>query len=175
MHTPDISDLTRINLAGDGPVFGSPCGCHISETRPPFWELPQTQHITNHRRSGLRASHTAPANVWPGTFLIRNWRLAWNATRCRVLLSTVLRTVWGVVVYFGPWQLVSANFQINTREFRIGNCCEWIAFSLALPQTRDNRRSTRTGDIAGKVVESVSISNESLFSWLLYLYEKLAA
>ncbi|TWW69657.1 Ubiquitin carboxyl-terminal hydrolase 7 [Takifugu flavidus] len=37
-----------------------------------------------------------------------------------------------------------------------GSCFEWIASPSALPQTRDNRRSARTGDIAGKVAECVS-------------------
>lgn len=77
----------------------------------------------------------------------------------------------GELVYVGQWQLSSPRTSKSTLVlFRIGNCFEWIAFSSALPQTRDNRRSTRTGDIAGKVVECVSIANEPLFSLLLYLY-----
>lgn len=40
-----------------------------------------------------------------------------------------------------------------------GSCFEWIASPCALPQTRDNRRSARTGDTAGKVAECVSVSD----------------
>ncbi len=82
----------------------------------------------------------------------------------------------GESVYVGPWQLSSPRTSKSTLVlFRIGNWFEWIAFSYALPQTRDNRRSTRTGAIAGKVVKCVSIANEPLFSLLLHLYHQLAA
>lgn len=119
VHTPDLYHLTWI---WTWPGMGQCLVLHADVTfqrraRPPFWDLPQTQHITNHGRSGLRAMveiHTAQANVvWPGTFLTRNKRLARNAAKCRVLLYIVLGAVWGIGLCRAVATLVSANFQIN--------------------------------------------------------------
>lgn len=170
----------HVNLAGAGPVFGSPCGCDISEKsrRPPFWDLPQTRS-THHKPREERGweLHRLRLTLYDRAHSSRETRgLARNATRCRVPSFIVLGVVWGNWFGVGPWQLSSPRTSKSTLAlFRIGSCFEWIAFSSALPQTRDNRRSTRTGDIAGKVVECVSISNAPLFSLLLYLYQQLAA
>lgn len=89
---------------GHGPVFGVPCGCDISEkSATAILRFTSTQRITDHGRSGLYD--------WPHFW--GDGSLGRNAPRCRVL-SFLMLGAWGICfLYVGPWQLVSANFQIS--------------------------------------------------------------
>ena len=113
-HAWSLSFNMDVNLAGDGPVFGSPCGCDITE-KSATAILRFTSDSTHHKPREERVeSHTAQANiVWPGTFLTRNKRLARNASRCRVWPFIVLGRFVEIGLCRAVATLVSANFQIN--------------------------------------------------------------
>lgn len=115
-HVWSISINMDVNLDGDGPVFGSPCGCDISE-KSATAILRFTSDSTHHKPREERAeSYTAQASVvWPGTSLLRNRGLARHATKCRVLSFMVLDRLGGIGICRAVATLVSANFQINDK------------------------------------------------------------
>ena len=135
--------------------------------RPPFWFPWDSTRTIDQERS---RSCAAQANVlWPGTFSATLNDPTWNATAVFFALSR-LRFV-SVRGEASPWTPPKGD--ISTVPV-FASCFEWIAFPSALPQTRDNRRGARTGGIAGKVVECVSVSNAPLYSLLFYQYRRLA-
>lgn len=157
IHTADPYHLTWI---WTWPGMGQCLDLHADVTfqwraRPPFWDLPQTQHITNHGRSGLRATQLS-LTLHDRAHSSQETRVSQECNEVSRFVVSPIRGGLEDLVYVGPWQLSSPRTsKLTLVLFRIGNWFEWIGFSSALPQTRDNRRSTRTGDTAGKVVECV--------------------
>lgn len=95
---PEAASI-HVGLAGAGPVFGSPCGCDISE-KIATAILRFTSDPTHHKpREERGESHTAQANAAPrpATALTARQRLARNAPRSRLLLTAVLKPK----VFFG--------------------------------------------------------------------------
>lgn len=116
MHMPDPYHLTWM---WTWPGMGQCLDLHADVTlqrkaRPPFWDLPQTQHITNHGRSGSRATQLR-LPLYDRAHSSKETRAyPRNATRRRASSFIVLGAVRGK---FGLCRavatLVSANFQIN--------------------------------------------------------------
>lgn len=99
-------------------------------------------------------SNTSQTTYDRAHFLIADERLVWKCDGAPRFVVCPVR------VASGSWRggksvatLVSANFQIDANVSAYW--FEWIASSSALPRSSDNRRSTRTGDIAGQVVDRV--------------------
>lgn len=91
-QTPDPYRLTGM---WTGPGMWCQClALHADVTfqrraRPPFWVLPQTQHITNHKRSGPRATRLGLALYGRTHSAFETRGQARNATTCRVLSCIV--------------------------------------------------------------------------------------
>lgn len=94
-----------------------------------------TSDSTHHKPEEERVeNHTARVNVvWPGTFPVRDRRLANNAPAFRDSPFVVLGAVLGELLYVGSWRHISVNFQINVTAIPCGKLLWMDSFFLRYP------------------------------------------
>lgn len=83
--------------------------------RPPFWDLLQTQHITAHGRSGLRATRPRLTLYDRAHSSQETRRRSWKCSEVpRIVVYRFRDALKGRCFMSGRGNSVSANFQINT-------------------------------------------------------------
>lgn len=153
----------RVNLAGDVPVFGSPCGCDISEKNATaILRFTSDSTHTSQTRSGSRA--TRLRLMWTN-----NGRARYATTRCVLSFITSVALLGG-----DSWQLIFANFQIIISAIPVFETALNGELFPPLPPRRGTIGGAHGLGISQAKLLNVSVSNAPLFSLLLHLYRDLA-